>query len=221
MALQGSKLNFDDIDEHEVPTVSMRTMAIGDVRPQEDQPSSSTMVQPPNQDEEQVHQDDGMDQGGAQEQEGREEEGVPHVPPTNVHTNIQRDHPGDQILGDISTDRTIPHRRSQNTSRDLSHPLVPSVQVIQPSFRRFLTCTHSLPPSEPHCVVSLSSTTMVWLVQITPTSFAAWICGQTSSGHQRCRPILRRDRERLPIPFAGTLPASVSRSVVFFVVGTV
>jgi hypothetical protein len=43
-----------------------------------------------------------MDQGGAQEQEGREDEGVPHAPPTQVHTIIQRDHPMDQILGDIS-----------------------------------------------------------------------------------------------------------------------
>jgi hypothetical protein len=42
-------------------------MAIGDVRPQEqqeqDQPSSSTLVHPPTQDEEQVPQDEGMDQG--------------------------------------------------------------------------------------------------------------------------------------------------------------
>jgi hypothetical protein len=52
--------------------------------------------------EEQVHQDDGMDQGGAKEQEGREKEGVPHAPPTQVCTNIQRDHPMDRILGDIS-----------------------------------------------------------------------------------------------------------------------
>jgi hypothetical protein len=48
----------DDVDEDEVPTASMRTMAIGDVRPQElqeqDQPSSSTMVHPPTQDDEQV-----------------------------------------------------------------------------------------------------------------------------------------------------------------------
>jgi hypothetical protein len=38
----------DDIDEHEIPMAAMRTMAIGDVRPQEqqvqDQHSSSTMV---------------------------------------------------------------------------------------------------------------------------------------------------------------------------------
>jgi hypothetical protein len=64
----------------------MRTIAIGDVRPQEqqvqDQPSSSTMVQPPTQDEEKVHQVDGMDQGGTQEQEGREEEEVPQSPST-------------------------------------------------------------------------------------------------------------------------------------------
>jgi hypothetical protein len=49
----------------------MRTMAIGDVQPQEsqeqDQPSSSTMVHPPTQDDEQVPQEEGHDQGGAQE----------------------------------------------------------------------------------------------------------------------------------------------------------
>jgi hypothetical protein len=43
--------DFDDIDEDEVPTAAMRTMAIGDVRPQElqeqDQPSSSTLMHPP------------------------------------------------------------------------------------------------------------------------------------------------------------------------------
>jgi hypothetical protein len=50
------QVDLDDIDEDEVLTVAMRTMAIGDVRPQEqqehDQPSFSTMVQPPTQDEE-------------------------------------------------------------------------------------------------------------------------------------------------------------------------
>jgi hypothetical protein len=88
------------VPDNEVPTVAMRTMVIGDVRPQEqqvqDQPSSSTMVQPPTQDEEQVPQDDSMDQGGAQEQEGREDEGIPHAPPTQVRANIQRDRPVDK-----------------------------------------------------------------------------------------------------------------------------
>jgi hypothetical protein len=61
------KVDLDDVDEDEVPTAAMRTMAIGDVRPQEqqeqDQPSSSTLVHPPTQDEEQVPQEEGLDQG--------------------------------------------------------------------------------------------------------------------------------------------------------------
>jgi hypothetical protein len=83
----------------------MRTMAIGDVRPHEqqdqDQPSSSTSVQPPTQDEEQVPQDAGMNQGGAHEEREKEEE-APQAPPTQVRATIQRNHPVDQILGDIS-----------------------------------------------------------------------------------------------------------------------
>jgi hypothetical protein len=47
----------------------MRTMAIGDVRPQElqeqDQPSSSTLMHPPTQDDVQVPQGEERDQGGA------------------------------------------------------------------------------------------------------------------------------------------------------------
>jgi hypothetical protein len=89
----------------------MQTMAIGNVRPLEqqvqDQPSSSTMVQPPTQDEEEVPQDNGMDKGGAQEQEEKEKEEVPHALPTHVRTNIQRDHPVDEILGDISKKVTM------------------------------------------------------------------------------------------------------------------
>jgi hypothetical protein len=50
----------DDINEDEVPTAAIRTMTIGDVRPQKpqehDQPSFPTMVQPPIQDEEHVPQ---------------------------------------------------------------------------------------------------------------------------------------------------------------------
>jgi hypothetical protein len=44
------QVDLDDIDENEVPTTAMRTMAIGDVRLQkqqaQDQPSSLTMAQP-------------------------------------------------------------------------------------------------------------------------------------------------------------------------------
>jgi hypothetical protein len=57
------QVDLDDIDENEVPMAALRTMAIGDVWPQEqqkeDQSSSSTMVQPPTQGEEHVPQDDG------------------------------------------------------------------------------------------------------------------------------------------------------------------
>jgi hypothetical protein len=43
-----------------------------------------------------------MDQGRAHEQEDKEEEDVPQAPPAPIRTTIQRDHPMDQILGDIS-----------------------------------------------------------------------------------------------------------------------
>jgi hypothetical protein len=80
-------------------------MAIGDVRPQElqeqDQPSSSTMVHPPTQDDVQVPQEEGHGQGGAQEDQVMEEE-APWAPQTQVRASIQRHHPVDQILGDIS-----------------------------------------------------------------------------------------------------------------------
>jgi hypothetical protein len=99
------QIDLDDVDEDEVPMAAMRTMAIGDVRPQElqqqDQPSSSTMVHPPTQDDVQVPQEEGQDQGGAQEEQVTEEE-APQAPPTQVRTTIQRHHPTDQILGDIS-----------------------------------------------------------------------------------------------------------------------
>jgi hypothetical protein len=95
----------NDVDEYDVPTDAIRTMAIGDVRSHEhqeqDQPSSSTMVHPPTQDDEQVHQEEACDQGGAQEDHVMEEE-APQAPPTQVRATIQQNHPVDQILGDIS-----------------------------------------------------------------------------------------------------------------------
>jgi hypothetical protein len=81
------KVDLDDIDEDDVPTATMRTMAIGDVRPQEqqeqDQPSSSTMVHPLTQDDGQVPQEEARDQGGAQEEQVVEEE-APSAPPTQI-----------------------------------------------------------------------------------------------------------------------------------------
>jgi hypothetical protein len=58
-------------------------------------------VHPPTQDDEQVHQEEGQDQGGAQEEHVMEEE-APQVPPTQVQATIQKHHPIDHILGDIS-----------------------------------------------------------------------------------------------------------------------
>jgi hypothetical protein len=99
------QVDLDDIDEDEVPTAAIHMMAISDVRPQElqeqDQPSSSTLVHPPTQDDGQVPQEKKRDQGGAQEEHVMEEE-APWVPPTQVRASIQRNHPVDQILGDIS-----------------------------------------------------------------------------------------------------------------------
>jgi hypothetical protein len=62
------QVDLDDIDEDEVPIAAMRTMAIGNVRPQEqqeqDQPSSSRMVHPPTQYDGHVPQEEARDQGG-------------------------------------------------------------------------------------------------------------------------------------------------------------
>jgi hypothetical protein len=55
----------------------------------------------PTQDDEQVLQEEARDQGGAQEEQVMEEE-APLAPPTQVRATIQRNHPIDQILGDIS-----------------------------------------------------------------------------------------------------------------------
>jgi hypothetical protein len=41
-----------------------------------------------------------MDQGGAYEEKDKEE-AVPQAPPTQFWATIQRNHPMDQILGDI------------------------------------------------------------------------------------------------------------------------
>jgi hypothetical protein len=61
------QVDLDDVDEENVPTDAIHTMATGDVRPQEykeqDLPSSSTVVHPPTQDDEQVHQEEACDQG--------------------------------------------------------------------------------------------------------------------------------------------------------------
>jgi hypothetical protein len=58
-------------------------------------------VHPPTQDEEHVPQDEGRDQGGAHGEQDKDEE-APQAPLTQVRATIRRNHPVDQILGDIS-----------------------------------------------------------------------------------------------------------------------
>jgi hypothetical protein len=99
------QVDRDDVDDDDIPMTVIRTMVIGDVWPHEkqdqDPPSSSTLVHPSTQDEEQVPQDECMDQGGAHGEHDKEEE-AQQAPPTQVQATIQRNHPVDQILGDIN-----------------------------------------------------------------------------------------------------------------------
>jgi hypothetical protein len=53
------------------------------------------------QDDGQVTGEEECDQGGAQEEQVMEED-APWIPPTQVRASIQRHHPVDQILGNIS-----------------------------------------------------------------------------------------------------------------------
>jgi hypothetical protein len=66
-------------------------------------------VHPPTEDEEQVPQNEGLDNGGAHEQQDKEEE-APQAPPTQIRATIQRNHLVDQILGDISKGVTTSSR---------------------------------------------------------------------------------------------------------------
>jgi hypothetical protein len=90
------QVDLDDIDEDDVPTAAMRTMAIGDVRPQEqqkqDQPSSSMMVNPPTQDDEHVPQEEACDQGGAQEEQRVEKE-APLAPSNSSPSENSKESP--------------------------------------------------------------------------------------------------------------------------------
>jgi hypothetical protein len=85
------------------------------------------MVQPPTQDDEQVHQEEACDQGGAQDDQAMEEE-APHAPSTQVRATIQRNHPVDQILGDISKGVTT-HSRLANFCEHYS--FVSSIEPFQ------------------------------------------------------------------------------------------
>jgi hypothetical protein len=98
------QVDLDDVDEDD-PTAAIRTMVIGDVRPQEqqeqDQPSSSTMVHPPTQDDEQVPQEEAMIKGEHKKNKLWRKK---HHWPLQLKSGQQSKEitPIDQILGDIS-----------------------------------------------------------------------------------------------------------------------
>jgi hypothetical protein len=106
---QGEQVDLDELDDEEAPSTALRNMSIGDVRPQEssnDQGQQfSNKASPPTQDSD--HQEDGNDQEGGVEQDEEEkddeqEESRNQVPLHRVHQSVQRDHPVDNILGDIA-----------------------------------------------------------------------------------------------------------------------
>jgi hypothetical protein len=108
---QVEKVDLDELDEEEAPCIALRNMSIGDVCPQvpgeptptQDQRSSSSQASPPTQDEEQAqeedpvhdtepHQDDGIDQGGdevGQDKEDEQEIQDQRPPHIRVHQEIQ------------------------------------------------------------------------------------------------------------------------------------
>jgi hypothetical protein len=108
---QKEQVDLDLVDDEEAPCDALQRMMIGDVRPQD--PSNQPQETSPNditplaqglgQDnhEEYVEpndqgQEESNDQGG--DDDGDKGEAPPHP---WVHQNIQRDHPVDNILGDI------------------------------------------------------------------------------------------------------------------------
>jgi hypothetical protein len=112
---QVEQYDLDVVDDEEAPCALQR-MAIGDVRPQDrSEPPPPNDTTPPTQDHEQdqedeqeetqdvdrVHdQEERIDQWG-DEDDGDHEGSRTRLPHQRVHETIQRDHPVDNILGDI------------------------------------------------------------------------------------------------------------------------
>jgi hypothetical protein len=109
---QKEQIDLDIVDDEEAPCDALQRTAIGDVRPQDpsnqSQESTPNDTTPPTQEldqdeheEEDEHhdqvQEESNDQGGV-EDDGEKGEAPPH--PSVCH-NVQRDHPVNNILGDI------------------------------------------------------------------------------------------------------------------------
>jgi hypothetical protein len=154
---QREQVSKNLVDDEEPPSVSIFWMGIGEVMPLEVQaqvlvdtsnqdPPSSTRVEPPSsqvsQEESQVHGDDhgrGFDQGG--EQSGDTQEEAPQVeddddgpiqcrsqaPHPRVHQMVQRDHPVDNILRSIQRGVTT---RSRLTNFCAFYSFVSSLEPL-------------------------------------------------------------------------------------------
>ena len=115
---QVEQYDLDEIDDEEASCDALRRMAIGEVRPNDpsniqDAPSSNEANPPTQEDQDQDQedeqenddqdQDDGNDQGGVGDDEEEEDgdKSRPRPPHPRVRQSVQRDHPVDNILGDI------------------------------------------------------------------------------------------------------------------------
>jgi hypothetical protein len=100
------------VDHEEAPCETLQMMAIRDVRPQDpSEPQAPKDITPPTQDHEQDQEDEqvkdeahdqeeNIDQGG-DEDDGDQEGSGTRSPHLRVHQIVQRDHPVDNVLGDI------------------------------------------------------------------------------------------------------------------------
>jgi hypothetical protein len=128
---QKEQVDLDLIDDEEPPCDALQRMAIGDVRPQDPnnkpQEPSPNDTTPPTQEldrdkheeEDEYHdqdQEESNDQGG-DEDDGHKEVAPPH--PRVCH-NVERDHPVDNILGDI---------KKGVTSSSLSRPEISNFEM--------------------------------------------------------------------------------------------
>ena len=124
---QVEQVNPNLVEEEEPPFQAIKKMAIGEVRPREaqaqeqDEPSSSTRVEPPSipldqgqsqdhgddhdhEQDQEIHEDGETHEPQGQNNDGDDEEPIQrqsHVAHPRVHQSVQRDHPVDNILGSI------------------------------------------------------------------------------------------------------------------------
>jgi hypothetical protein len=108
---QVEQVDLDELDDEEASCIALRNMSIGDVCPQEPEEPSQAQDQPSS--SIQASQEEGIDQGGDevdQEKEDEQEIQDQRPPHPRVHQAIQRDHPVNSILGDIQKGITTQSR---------------------------------------------------------------------------------------------------------------